>query len=89
MDVLLSEATTEQLYSALADRLRCFVFAGEKIAPSRSEAGEFFFGWKGDYLKKSGLVRSINSHLDYHERMIFKDKFGDDPDSYFDCDEFK
>ena len=83
-NVLLSEATTEQLYSALSGRLECFVFSGKKIAPSRDEDGEFFFGWKGDYLLKAGLVSCINSHLKYHESMIFKDRFEDDPQVYFD-----
>ena len=83
MDPLLSEATTEQLYAALADRLECYVFCGRKIAPSHDEDGLFFFGWKGDYIAKAGLIRSINSHLDFHERMLFKDGFNDDPESYF------
>ncbi len=84
MEVLLSEATTEQLYSELADRLECYVFVGKKCAPSSGEEGEFYFGWKGDYLLKAGLVSCVNSHLKYHEEMTFKDRFGDDPAEYFE-----
>ena len=83
MEVLLSEATTEQIYQALSERLDCYVFAGRKIAPSHDEEGEFYFGWKGDYLLKAGLVSCVNSHLQYHEQMTFKDRFENDPEKYF------
>ena len=81
--ILLSEATTEQLYEALFERLDSCVIAGKKAAPSREEEGDLFFGWKGDYVAKSGLINSINSHLKYHDYMVLKDRFSDDPEEYF------
>ena len=78
--ILLNEATTEQILDELYDRSKyMLVFA---TIPSNDEE-LVIESWKGSHIERAGLVNMANAYIKYHNYMIRKDKYNDDPTIYF------
>ena len=39
--------------------------------------------WKGSHIERAGMLNMAKAYIQYHNYMINKDKFNDDPSVYF------
>ena len=78
-EILLSEATTEQLAEALRRSVPSVVMAWQT-----ADDRQFYTLLHGGYIEQHGLSRAIESKLRYNDYMCMKYEFDDDPEKYFE-----
>ena len=79
-EILLKESTTEQLLKELETRVEAIMCA--YVIPDNA-GGQVMHLTKGDYLHKWGLVKMLEAGMRYHDYMIGKDEYNDEPGNYF------
>lgn len=77
--VLLKEATTDQLISELETRVEAIQCA--YMIPGREKLVMQLH--KGSYIEKWGLVKMLEANMRYHDHMACKDEYNDNPDVFF------
>lgn len=82
-NVLLKEATTQQLINQIIENTKYMVLCVEIPGNDRSFANVFH----GEYIEQAGAISSLNSDFKYKNYMLQKQAYNDDPEFFFGDDD--
>lgn len=84
-NVLLEEATVEQLIEALASQTESIVLSCKQ--PTNNVDGGTLRILKGPYIEMWGHIKKLEGVMKYRDYMIYKEEYEDNPSIFFDSED--